>query len=1238
MFNRFFLLLAALRASLVFKIVAGLVIFYFLFAWLAINPLAKWLLPKVAETQLASKATVEKVTFDPFRLLATIEHLSLTEKSGAPLASFDKLVVDMESSGLFSWAWKMKHIELTAPQVNVHISKNGKLNWADLLAKLNEDPSPPEKNLPRVIIENIDIRKGDIEYLDNQHATSLQASLKPLDFELDGFSTLPKDRGDYLIAAKLPYQGGTLKWKGNFGVNPLASQGSLAVEGLKIAKVVQWVNTQAWPFQPDAGIFSSQLNYDFSLPDQHPKLLVSNAAFAIDALAGKLAQGDRLTLNQIKLLIKQFAFAQPSSTTITTQDITVNLDQLKLQKPQAQFTLASATAALPALEFTDKDHAQVTFENLNLQFAQLLLQYQQKNLFHLPALSVEQVSLDLADRKAAIGKILLADGKLSATHQANGMLDWQQALATAVIQAEEKVSENQEKSKATQKPDAPFQFAIGEVALEHWQLAYLDQQFARPLEANIADFNLHLALSQQSEAQQTDLQIKQIKAEARQLSVQSEKKPVAQLASLALTDGSVALGQQKINLGALQFTGLKTSVIRQADQHLNWQALLAPATNKNTSVTSTQVGSTSASTIPEGTKSASSKKSAWTFGLKRFALQHADIHIEDQTTSTPVILDVADGNVEIADLSQQMTRALPVKAAFKVKQGGRFSAQGKLSPSPLKTDLQLSLVDLSLKPFAPYIQQVAILNLQDGSASVQGKLQQSSTGATTFDGGFNVKNWLLLEESSQQPFLRWDSLQGDGLALSLAPNRLQINTLTLNSAQTKFIIYPDRSLNISKVMRNSPAATSQAPAKPADTKPTGNDQSATVADTKQAKANSDSPDFPVSVDTVRINGAKLEFADLSLPQPFGTNIHSLGGVINGISTNPAATAQVELDGKVDEYGSARIHGSLKPFKATEFTDIKLAFNNLDMNRLTPYSGKFAGRKIESGKLSVDLEYKIKQRQLTGENKFVLKKLTLGEKVDSKDAADLPLDLAIAILEDSDGVIDLDLPISGSLDDPKFSYGSIMWKAFTNVLTKIVTAPFSALGKLFGSSEKLEAIMFEAGKSAISPPELEKLHAVSKALEKRQQLKLGIIAGYDTAPDTHAIQEMTLRKQVAEEMGTRLEAGQSAGPIDLNNPKVQSAIKALHDKLTNKGLLKRLAAKLEKTPAGFYEQAQEALTTSILVNDSDLQALAKSRADAIQKVLNEKGIPLERVTAATPASVKADRDQVPSKLTLDAIKH
>jgi uncharacterized protein involved in outer membrane biogenesis len=1218
MLNRLPPPLRAVLQSLTFKVIAGLLVFYFLFAWLAINPLAKWLLPWVAETQLASKASVEKVTFDPLRLTATIDKLALTEKNGAPLASFDKLMVDVEASGLFDWAWKLKQIALTAPRVNVHISKQGRLNWADLIAKLNEDPSPPSPDLPRVIIENIAISQGNIDYQDAQHATPLQASIKPLDFELEGFSTLPKDRGDYLIAAKLPYQGGTVKWKGNFGVNPVASQGSLEIEGLQIAKLMQWVSQASLPLQVETGTFASQFNYDFSLPNQQPKLLVTNATLRVNDLAGTLIAGDKLALTQLELKAKHLTLNQQKLLSIITQDIAVTLDQFKLHKPQADLAIANSRLTLPKLVFEQDKQAQLQFDDLTLNAQQIQLEQAQKTLLALPALAIEHVSLNLAERQANVAHILLDKGQLSATQTATG-LDWQHAFAepTATTAAIPAVNTDT-KTVANEKADDAFHFTIDDITLAHWQLSYTDQQFAKPLQATVGDVNLKLAVDNLS-----GLALKNLQLEATQLSLQADKKPAAQLAKFALNNAQLSLDQHKIDIAAIQLQGFKTAVIRQADQRLNWQTMLMPAAGKNTAPTTTD-------------KQSAAPTKPWAYAVKRLALQQTEIHIEDQSTPTPVVLDVLDASAEASDLSQNMARLLPVKAGFKVKQGGQFNVQGKLAAAPFKTELQCTLSDLALKPFAPYIQQAALLQLESGAASLQGKLQQTGSGATTFNGGFSINQLSILEESSQQPFLRWETLQGDGLALSLAPNKLQLSTLTLSKPQSKFIIYPDRSLNITKVMRaNAPGqAADQAPrATPATAAP------ATVSQpTTTPTAASPDSDFPVGIDTVRINNAELEFADLSLPQPFGTNIHSLGGVINGISSNPSSTAQIELDGKVDDYGAARIRGSLQPFKTTEFTDIKLAFTNLEMNRLTPYSGKFAGRRIESGKLSVDLGYKIKQRKLAGENKFVINKLTLGEKVDSKDAPNLPLDLAIAILEDSNGVIDLDLPVSGSLDDPKFSIGGIIWKAFTNVLTKIVTAPFSALGKLFGGGEKLEAIVFDPGNATISPPELEKLHTVSAALAKRQQLKLGIVPGYDVSVDTRAIQEASLRQQVADEVGIRLEPGQAPGPIDLNNPKVQSAIQTLHDKLTNKGLLKRLAAKLEKAPEGFYAQAQETLTTSIQVTDADLQTLAKTRADAMQKALLAAGVSAERVAIATPATVKADHDHVPSRLTLDAIKH
>ena len=385
--------------------------------------------------------------------------------------------------------------------------------------------------------------------------------------------------------------------------------------------------------------------------------------------------------------------------------------------------------------------------------------------------------------------------------------------------------------------------------------------------------------------------------------------------------------------------------------------------------------------------------------------------------------------------------------------------------------------------------QFALLQLDDGKASLFGKLTLVNTQKfiSQFSGGFRVNDLAITEEDSQTPFLGWQKVSSDSLRLDIGNNKLHMNELHIAQLMGKLIIFEDKSINVKRMLRAPANDVAPAPATP-------------PADNSTADA------FPISVDRVSIENSSLEFADLSLTPQFGTHINSLAGVINGLSSDPSSTAAVELDGKVDDYGSAKVRGSVQPFHATDFTDLKVAFHNLEMNRLTPHSGKFAGRKIDSGKLSVDLEYKIKARQLAGENKFVINKLKLDARVDSKDAANLPQDLAIALLDDIDGVIDLDLPISSSLDDPQFIYGKIVWKAIVNVLGKIVTAPFHALGKPFGDgADKLESIAFEPGKATIAPEEQEKLKAIATAFSKRLNLALSLSPTYDEAADKVALQ-------------------------------------------------------------------------------------------------------------------------------------
>ena len=1087
------------QLTLPIKLIAGLCVLYLLFSYFAINPLAKRIVPWVAESKLASHASVGKVTFDPFRLKTTIENFNLTEKSGTPLLDFEKLVVDFEVSGLFDWAWKFKEISITAPRANIAVSAKGKLNWADLIAKLNEDKTPPSKTIPRVVIGLFSVKQGNVQYEDANRPTPFKTDLTPLNFQLEGFSTLPKDRGDYLIAAKLTEQGGSLKWKGDLGVNPIASKGHIAINNIQLVKLLQVVSNVDLPFKPVGGDIQASFSYDFSLPKDQPNISLKNIAITLDNLAGKLM-------------------------------------------PAADLSLKQAAVTLPQLDFSMQNKPQLNFQNLNLKLT---------------------------------------------------------------------------------------------------DLTYEDQNFVHPLKVNVTDFNLGFAVAMP----QGNIEISNLQSNIAGLTVRSTlyDTPVATLDKLNLSEGEISLVNQKVNLQSILLSGLKTQVIKEANKPANWQSILKAvpsAPSKDSVETNSQ-----------------SEKTNWALSLKKLALDNANLHVEDRSFNTPVIFDIEKAALEIQDSSLDLSQPMPVKAAFQVKQGGQLIAQGKLTPSPLKADLNIKLTQLMLKPFGPYISQFAFLKLNGGTTGISGKLlvKEGKDLAVAFNGGFSVNKLSLVEEASDAPFLGWERVSSDSLEVSLAPNRVHMTQLQVIKPIGKFIIHEDRSMNITRILRNQPPA---APLSAENASPKQSVVAATTdfakpalafAPTPQtsAKKNLEAPPvaeisnapatvaFPVSIETVRIDNAELDFADLSLVPQFGTHINSLTGVINGVSTNAASVAQVELDGKVEDYGSARIRGSVQPFNATNFTDLALSFKNLEMNRLTPYSGKFAGRRIDSGKLSVDLEYKIKQRQLAGENKFIINKLKLGEKVDSVDAANLPLDLAIAILEDNDGIIDLDLPISGSLDDPKFSYGNIVWKAIKNVLTKIVTSPFRALGSLFGAdSEKLEAISYEAGSAAIAPPEQEKLKTVSQALSKRLGLAIGIIPSYDNALDSRALQETILRNKVALEMGIKLADGQRPGPIDLSNQKTQKAIDVLYDTLTKKSLLKKLASKLEKPKEGHYEEALEKLTASIEVTEPNLQALAKSRGEAIQQALVSAGIAADRVHIDAPIKTKTDGKTINTKLTLD----
>ena len=700
--------------------------------------------------------------------------------------------------------------------------------------------------------------------------------------------------------------------------------------------------------------------------------------------------------------------------------------------------------------------------------------------------------------------------------------------------------------------------------------------------------------------------------------LKQQGKSMLSLGEFSAGDVEVDSAAQKIVVGSVQFKDGHISATRDSKGSIDIANLWHPST----------------------AKARSEPQQPWRFRLDKFDLSGFAAEFRDETTAPSAKITLQDIALHASDISDNLNNPVPVHASFKSVNGGNFEADGKIVPGLPSADLDLKLSGLKITPAEPYLFAIARLKLTDGALSTAGHASYAAH-RFAYKGNFSLDNLATRESDTGAPFLALKSLSSR--SISVTQDKLDAGELHLVGLDTKLIINKDKSVSFKRILRSSPVAEKQA---------------------KKGKP------FSVNIDRLRFDRGELDYADYSLTMPFGTRIHRLKGVITNLSTRPGAIAEVKLDGRVDQYGLARATGQLNLFNPTDSMDLKVIFQNIEMANLTPYSATFAGRKIDSGKLDLNLEYQIQKRQLEAKNEIVMKQLTLGGRVASPEAKDLPLDLAISILEDSDGRIDLDLPMSGSLDDPKFSYGAIIWKAIENVIVKIVTAPFRALGALFGGGEKFESISFEAGHAHLTPPEQEKLAHLADALIKRPNLTLAV-QGVFADQDRTALQDRILRRSIVEKSGQHLEHGEDPGPLAMEEPRIQSALEKLYaDKfggadlsayknayrVANPGKLKEsMAGKLASSLTGlfqkkavlneqqvsamkgkdFYTILFERLRDQIAVGDDRLQALASARADAIDEGLKAAGIPAERLSKLAVEKAAAKGQDIPIKLVLDS---
>ena len=375
----------------------------------------------------------------------------------------------------------------------------------------------------------------------------------------------------------------------------------------------------------------------------------------------------------------------------------------------------------------------------------------------------------------------------------------------------------------------------------------------------------------------------------------------------------------------------------------------------------------------------------------------------------------------------------------------------------------------------------------------------------------------------------------------------------------------------------------------------------------------------ITIGRVTINNAAADFEDRSLPLPFAARIEAMNGNLSTISTASTEPSNVSLEGQVDEYGLVRVSGFVTPLSVADNTDLAVVFENIDVPKFSAYTVPFAGREIASGKLDLDLGYKLEDRMLAGENQIVLRDFELGEKVEHPGAASLPLGLAVALLKDPSGKINIDLPVRGDLDDPEFGYGRVIGAALMNLIVKVVASPFALLGNLVGAeSDELEYINFPAGRSDLTPPEIERTQKIAEALALRPELVLEISGVIDREADGLAIRAARIDALVEAQIEAQ-SSGDEANYSELRAAVIEDlyqamaaydppAFDALRAEHTSIVVDEENGAESERFDAlAFTEALRRRLIDTESVAEAELVALARERA----------GIATDAVLAADP---------------------
>jgi len=589
------------------------------------------------------------------------------------------------------------------------------------------------------------------------------------------------------------------------------------------------------------------------------------------------------------------------------------------------------------------------------------------------------------------------------------------------------------------------------------------------------------------------------------------------------------------------------------------------------------------------------------------AAKDFQVEVDDLAAPRPARLELTDLGFSLKNATLADGAEMPLELSLGWKPQGAVQVSGTVEIRPaLKVKIKTDVTGLELTPLSPYLEQFANAQLTQGAVTValSATAEMPSDGPLTAsaEGGVTVEKFGLVDSAHQQPLAGVGTLLVKGLKVAVNPAlSATVDEINLAGPYARVSVNADKTLNLATVIKT--------PAKPAET------DAVPAAD---APARAEPP--RITVNRVVISGGDFSFADRSVEPNVQTAVNQFAGTITGLSSENFAKADVDLKAMVDGAGPVAITGKLDPLGAQKFVDLKIDVRNVDLQPVSPYSGKFAGYEIARGKLMLDVKFLLEGKKIDSTEVITLNQFAFGNPTGSPDATKLPVRLGVALLKDSDGKIVIDVPIQGSTDDPEFRIGRVVLRVIVNLLTKAATSPFSLLGSMFGGGgDELAYQEFSAGEAVLQPGEIAKLETMVKALANRPALSVGLDGSYDVAADTYALKRRKLAETIRLAVWERKHAVSPDTPppdqIVVSSEENAAAVKRLFDEKFPPGT--EFGAPLPKAPEvvappppkkkGFFRRVVDVVT---------LKGLREEKSGVAENPVPAK--PAEEAVASGPS--------------------